>query len=394
MSPAPPSLTLDVLPAIAAIGAADWDGCAGSDNPFVSHAFLAALESSGSAGPATGWQPCHLAFRQADGRLAAVVPLYLKNHSMGEYVFDHAWAEASHRAGRPYYPKLQCAVPFSPVTGPRLLIAPDQDRAALIPVLARTMAALAGEIGASSVHVTFPTEAEAAELGSAGFLPRLGCQYHWDNPGYDGFEDFLARLSARKRKQIRKERAAIVARGIGVEVLSGADLTPSGWDEVHRLLSDTAQRKWGRPYLTRAFFEALSAPPLADRVVIIRAESQGRTLGIAWNMRGGDALYGRSWGGCADIPFLHFEVCYYRALDYAMTHRLARVEAGAQGEHKISRGYLPRLTHSAHWIADAGLSRAVANFLSHERPAVEAEARALMADSPFRQDGDPAAVID
>jgi predicted N-acyltransferase len=384
MSPAPPSLSLQVHTAIGDIAAGAWDSCAGAANPFVGHAFLQALEESGSVGGATGWQPCHLALSRPGGGLAAAVPLYLKSHSMGEYVFDQSWADAAARAGRPYYPKLQGAVPFTPVTGPRLLVADNEDGGMLRPLLAGALVGLSREIGAPSVHVTFPPETEMAAMTGADFLPRLGLQYHWDNPGYRDFADFLDALAARKRKQIRKERAQVAAAGLAIETLSGADLRPADWDDVHRMLAATARRKWGRPYLTRAFFEALGAPPLGHRVVVVRARRAGRTIAVAWNMEGAEALFGRSWGAEDEVPFLHFELCYYRALDHAIARRLARVEAGAQGEHKIARGYLPRLTHSAHWIADPTLRRAIASFLDHERAQVAAAAEALADESPFR----------
>lgn len=382
----PPSVTVHA--AITEIPAAAWDACAGTANPFVGHAFLAALEQSGCVAAATGWQPCHLALRGSDATVLAVAPLYLKTHSMGEYVFDHAWADASHRAGRRYYPKLQGAVPFTPVPGPRLLfgpaIAPDAARRAL----AQAMIALCGRIGASSVHVTFAAEADVSALAGAGFLSRLGWQYHWTNDGYQSFDDFLAALSSRRRKAIRKERDAVAASGLTLSTLVGDDIKPHHWDSFHRLYQATCDRKWGEAYLNRAFFECLSGSAAGGRAVLILAHQDGGTVGAAFNMVGEDCLFGRNWGGAeTEAPFLHFEACYYRAIDFAISHRLARVEAGAQGEHKIARGYLPVPTRSSHWIAAPELARAVGRFLDHERALVERHIAEQRADGPFRRPG-------
>ncbi|RAU21608.1 GNAT family N-acetyltransferase [Paramagnetospirillum kuznetsovii] len=377
--------TITAHAALGEIPAAEWDACAGADNPFVSHAFLNALEQSGSACSATGWLPRHLSIRSGDGRLLAVAPLYLKSHSYGEYVFDWGWAEAYQRAGGRYYPKLQCAVPFTPVTGPRLLIRPGEDAARLRRMLASAMVTLARQIGASSVHVTFPTEAEYGELADVGFLQRLGSQYHWTNDFYGCFDDFLAALSSRKRKAIRKERDAVARQNIAITTLVGDDIKPRHWDVFHRFYQDVVDRKWGKAYVNRAFFEALSATPVADKVVLVWAEGDGQPLGAAFNMLGADTLYGRTWGAGPHRDFLHFEACYYRAIDFAIAHKLARVEAGAQGEHKVSRGYLPTPTYSAHWIADAGLNQAVAHFLDHERPLIAEDIDDQMKDGPFRQ---------
>jgi len=388
MSQTVPAPSITVHTAIAELPAAAWDACAGSANPFVRYAFLAALEQSGAVGPATGWQPCHLAVRSGDGAVLAVAPLYLKTHSMGEYVFDHAWAEASHRAGRRYYPKLQGAVPFTPVPGPRLLVGPGIEAVPARRSLAQAMIALCGQVSASSVHVTFADEADAAALAEAGFLPRLGWQYHWHNDGYASFDDFLAALSSRRRKAIRKERESVAASGIDLSTLVGDDIKPHHWDAFHRLYQATCERKWGEAYLNRAFFECLSGSVLGGQAVLILASEAGEAVGGAFNMLGEDCLFGRNWGGGAvETPFLHFEACYYRAIDFAISHRLARVEAGAQGEHKIARGYLPVPTRSAHWIAAPDLRGAVGRFLDHERALVEGHIAEQRVDGPFRHSG-------
>ena len=382
-----PVLTLTLHNAIAEIAAAEWDACAGAGNPFVSHAFLSALEDSGSAGPRTGWMPRHAALRDAAGGLLAVAPMYAKSHSYGEYVFDHGWANALERAGGDYYPKLQVAVPFSPVPGPRLLVRPGTG----VPhaTLAGALAQACRELGLSSVHVTFCTEPEWDALGRAGWLQRLGMQFHWENDGYASFEDFLAVLSSRKRKVLRRERRDANAAGLTFQALSGTDLRERHWDAFYRFYTSTVDRKWGSAYLTRRFFSLLGER-LGDRVVLMLAENAGKPVAGALNLVGAEALYGRNWGCTGDWPFLHFELCYYRAIDWAIAHGLKRVEAGAQGRHKIQRGYLPKPTYSAHWIAHAGLRRAVADFLAEERREIAAEMDALAADSPFRQEGDGA----
>lgn len=388
MTEQPPSPSVSIHCAIAEIPALAWDACAGTANPFVRHAFLAALEQSGTVGAATGWQPCHLVLRDRDGTVLAAAPLYLKSHSMGEYVFDHAWAEASHRAGRRYYPKLQGAVPFTPVPGPRLLIGPAISPAAARRALAQAAIALCGRIGASSIHITFAEEADAAALAEAGFLLRLGWQYHWRNDGYETFDDFLAALSSRRRKAIRKERDAVAASGVRLSTLVGEDIKPRHWDAFHRLYQATCDRKWGEAYLNRAFFECLSDSAVGGQAVLILADQDGETIGAAFNMLGEGCLFGRNWGGGAvEAPFLHFEACYYRAIDFAISHRLGRVEAGAQGEHKIARGYLPVPTRSAHWIAAPELGRAVGRFLDHERGVVERHIAEQRASGPFRRSG-------
>jgi len=379
------ALTLTLHARIADIAAAEWDACAGEDNPFVGHAFLSALEDSGSAGARTGWLPQHAALRDGAGRLLAVAPMYAKSHSYGEYVFDHGWAHAFERAGGEYYPKLQVAVPFSPVPGPRLLRRPDAGIAA--DALGRALVQACGELGLSSVHVTFCREAEWAALGGAGWLRRLGVQFHWENDGYRDFEDFLGALSSRKRKTLRRERRDANAAGLTFLTLRGEEIRPRYWDAFYRFYTATVDRKWGSAYLTRRFFPLLSER-LGERVVLMLAEDRGTPVAAALNLAGSDALYGRNWGCRGEWPFLHFELCYYRAIDYAIAHGLKRVEAGAQGEHKIQRGYLPKPTFSAHWIEHAGLRRAIDAFLREERPEMRERMQRLATLSPFRRDED------
>ncbi|CAH0310191.1 GNAT family N-acetyltransferase [Roseomonas sp. CECT 9278] len=379
-------LSLSLHPRIAEIPAADWDACAGGDNPFVSHAFLSALEDSGSATPERGWLPQHAALRDETGRLVACAPCYAKSHSQGEYVFDHGWADALERAGGQYYPKLQVCAPFSPVPGPRLLLRPD----AGVPhaAIAQGLVQGAEAVGASSVHVTFCTEAEWAALGAAGWLRRIGTQFHWANQGYGCFDDFLGALASRKRKVLRRERRDVQAAGLALRCLRGAEITPRHWDAFHRFYRSTTDKKWGRSaYLTKRFWPLL-AERLGDAVVLMVAERDGEPVAGALNLVGRDAIYGRNWGATVDVPFLHFELCYYMAMDFAIAHGIGRVEAGAQGEHKIQRGYLPVPTYSAHWIAHPGLSRAVGEFLDRERPAMMREMEALATLSPFRQEGE------
>lgn len=362
------------------IPADDWDACAGRANPFVAHAFITALEDSGSATPATGWAPAHLVVDGSDGRPAAIMPAWLKSHSQGEYVFDHAWADAFERAGGRYYPKLQIAVPFTPVPGPRLLLRdPAQG-----PALVSAAEAAAQQFGLSSAHATFVTDDQIAAFEDAGWLVRTGQQFHWSNRGYADFEAFLADLAARKRKAIRRERAAALDGGVEVEHVTGAALTEAHWDAFWAFYQDTGSRKWGRPYLTRAFFSLLSER-MADRVLLILAKREGRYIAGALNFIGADALYGRYWGCAEDRPFLHFELCYYQAIEAAIARDLARVEAGAQGEHKLARGYLPTPTRSAHFIVHPGLRRAVADFLDAERRAVDYEMTVLGEYSPFKR---------
>ena len=379
-----PPVTARVLAGIGEAPAAAWDACAGGGNPFVSHAFLAALEDSGSAAPEVGWAPHHLVVEDAGGVMVGAAPAYLKSHSYGEYVFDHAWADAFERAGGSYYPKLQVAVPFTPVTGPRLMVRAGSDPATVRRALIAGCVALARSAGVSSLHVTFPTEAEWRALGAAGFLLRTDRQFHWSNEGYGSFDDFLAQLASRKRKAVRRERRAARDAGLTIETLTGAAITPAHWDAFYRCYVATSERKWGHPYLNRAFFEMLG-DTMADRVVLVLAANGGRIIAGALNLAGGDTLYGRNWGALERHPFLHFELCYYRAIEYAIERGLSHVEAGAQGPHKIARGYLPKITYSAHWIEHEGLRDAIAEYLDHERPAIDAEVEALADHAPFRK---------
>ena len=383
------AIAVKVLSRIAELPAAEWDACAGPDAPFVGHAFLSALEESGSAVRETGWLPQHLAISDDQDRLLGAVPLYLKSHSYGEYVFDWSWANAYERAGGNYYPKLQSCVPFTPVTGPRLLVRPDADRETVTGALIAGMAELAYRHDVSSLHITFPLEREWRRFGEAGFQRRVGLQYHWQNAGYESFDDFLGALASRKRKAIRKERAKALDSGLTVRTLTGADIKPHHWDAFYRFYTSTSDRKWGSAYLTRDFFDILGET-MADAVVLVLAEADGKPVAGALNLVGGDALYGRNWGTLRRHRFLHFELCYYRAIDFAIERGLARVEAGAQGEHKIQRGYLPVETYSAHLIRDRGLREAVDQFLDQERTMIEYERAALAEHSPFRQPAAPA----
>jgi len=361
------------------IAPTDWDACAGSANPFVTHAFIAALEDSGSAAAAAGWGPAHVVIDGDDGAPAAILPAWLKSHSQGEYVFDHGWADAFERAGGRYYPKLQIAVPFTPVPGPRLLLRDP----AQAPALIAAAEAVVQKFGLSSAHATFVADDQIAAFEAAGWLIRTGQQFHWSNRGYADFDAFLADLASRKRKAIRRERSAALE-GVEVEHVTGAGLTEAHWDAFWAFYQDTGSRKWGRPYLTRRFFSLLSER-MADRVLLVLARREGRYIAGALNLIGADTLYGRYWGCTEDRPFLHFELCYYQAIEAAIARGLARVEAGAQGEHKLARGYLPAPTRSAHFIAHPGLKRAVADFLDAERRAVDYEMNVLGEYSPFRR---------
>ncbi|MGH6987065.1 MAG: GNAT family N-acetyltransferase [Caulobacteraceae bacterium] len=369
------------------IGRKAWDACwrdCPPANPFVAYDFLDALEASGCVDPNTGWAPMHLELEGEDGSPAAVAPLYMKAHSQGEYVFDHAWADAYERAGGRYYPKLLIASPFSPVTGPRLMARRGPGQEAARRGLLSAAVELCRRTGASTLGINFPTEAEQALLGEAGLLRREGRQYHWRNPGYASFEEFLAELSSGRRKTIRRERRE-AATGLTIEALTGKDLTEAHWDAFFAFYMDTGSRKWGRPYLNRKFFSLLSER-MADEVLLIMVRRGSRWIAGAFNLIGGDCLFGRNWGCIEDVPFLHFELCYYQAIEQAIARRLERVEAGAQGEHKIARGYLPTLVYSAHWIADPALGAAVARYLEQERSAVEGEVEWLAQEySPFRQ---------
>jgi len=378
--------TIEVVREIRGITAAEWDACAGDDNPFVSHAFLSALEESDSATAEEGWMPHHLALKDGAGRLIGCAPLYVKGHSYGEYVFDHGWAHAFERAGGRYYPKLQGAVPFTPVTGPRLLVRPGPAADAAADALVDGMQTICERLDLSSVHVTFPTEAEWRRFGAHGWLQRTGQQYHWVNRGYATFDDFLADLASRKRKAIKKERRQAVESGVTLHTLTGPELKPEHWDAFYRFYRSTTDRKWGEAYLKRAFFH-LIGERMADRIALVMAEEDGRWVAGALNLIGRDALYGRNWGALGHYKFLHFEACYYRAIDFAIERGLSRVEAGAQGQHKIQRGYLPVRTFSAHWIAHPGLREAVADFLERESEAVDMEIELLADHGPFRKGG-------
>lgn len=378
------ALTISVIGDLANIDRAAWDKLANPADqpydPFLSWDFLEALEESGCVSPLKGWQPAHLIARDAGGAAVGAMPLYAKDHSYGEYVFDHAWADALQRAGGHYYPKLQCAVPFTPVPGRRIL-APD---AAVHSALAQAAIGLAQRAGASSVHATFATQELAQSLVPLGYQTRTGLQYHWFNRGYATFADFLAELSSQKRKNIRRERAR-ACEGVRIKRLRGAEITPRDWDFFFRCYMDTGGRKWGSPYLNRAFFTLL-AERMADQCVLFVAEeTDGIPLASALNLIGGEALYGRYWGRIADVPFLHFELCYYQAIELAIELGLPRVEAGAQGEHKLARGYMPVQTHSAHWIAHDGLRNAVKHYLRQETPAVVEEAEILADHTPFKK---------
>lgn len=390
-------MKISVVGSIAEVAAPDWDACVRDsasrsvgedpDNPFVRHAFLAALEESGSVRAQTGWQPLHVVVHDGAGALLACAPCYLKGHSRGEYVFDHAWADAYERAGGRYYPKLLVGVPFTPVTGPRVLVRAGPQAEAAQAALIEGLRRLREAADASSIHVNFTLPAESGLLEEAGFLPRIDCQYHWANEGFATFDDFLATLNARKRKAIRRERRDALGSGITVEMLTGDAITPAHWDAFYAFYRDTAGRKWGRPYLNRAFYEAIGRT-MADRVLLVMALREGRYIGGAINFLGRDALFGRHWGAVEEHPFLHFEVCYYQAIDFAIARGLKRVEAGAQGEHKLARGYRPVVTHSAHEIADPDLRRAVAAYLVQERAAVAREMALLANEAPFRQQPD------
>lgn len=383
-----PTIRIRLAPGVASLSPKDWDACAGTANPFLSHAFLSALERSGSATADSGWQSLPVVIEAEDGAIAAVAPLYVKSHSQGEYVFDHGWADAWERAGGRYYPKLLSAVPFTPVPGPRLLVRESQDPArddAMAAALVAAMEAVADDNGLSSAHVTFVEEAQLRTFTDAGWLVREGVQFHWHNRGYRGFDDFLADLASRKRKAIRKERAAAVE-GLTIRHVTGNALSESDWDAFWTFYQDTGDRKWGRPYLTRAFFSMLGRE-MAERILLILAERDGRAIAGALNLIGADTLYGRYWGCVEDVPFLHFELCYYQAIEAAIARGLSRVEAGAQGEHKLARGYAPTPTWSAHYIPDPGFRRAVADFLDRERAAVEREQQFLGGLTPFRRGG-------
>lgn len=379
---------VEVVQRIDDIPASAWDACANPDtatrNPFVSHAFLKALEDAGTVGGRSGWTPRHLVLKGDGDGVAACAPCYLKSHSQGEYVFDRGWAEAYERAGGRYYPKLQIAVPFTPVPGPRLLVPPGLYQEAHEQTLAAAAVELAGRSSLSGVHITFLTEGEWTRLGALGFLQRTDQQFHWRNAGYGSFDDFLATFASRKRKTVRKEREQAVAAGLEIAWYRGAEITEARWDDFFAFYMDTGSRKWGRPYLNRKFFSLLGGV-MGDQCLLVIASRDGRPIAGALNLIGGDCLYGRYWGATEHHPFLHFELCYYQAIEYAIAHKLPRVEAGAQGEHKLARGYLPTKTYSAHYIADPALRRAVADYLVRERDYVDAAGRELNAYAPYRK---------
>lgn len=379
------TFTLSVHRTVADIGREAWDACAApSGDPFVSFDFLDACEASGSAVPAEGWAGRHLSLADEDSRVIGVMPLWLKGHSQGEYVFDHAWADAYERAGGRYYPKLLGAAPFTPVAGPRFLAHPDADAAAVREALLQGALTLTERLGVSSLHVTFPSRDDWDAMGRAGLLQRQDLQYVWRNGGYSTFDDFLSALSSNRRKTIRRERRDAQA-GLDIRVLTGAEIADAHWDAFFAFYMDTGSRKWGRPYLTRDFFSRIGAT-MADRIALVMAFRDGVPIAGALNLIGRDALYGRQWGALEEVPFLHFELCYYRAIEFAIERGLSRVEAGAQGEHKIARGYLPSPVYSAHFIADPALRGPVADYLERERPAVEAEIESLTEElSPFRK---------
>ncbi|HET6468539.1 MAG TPA: GNAT family N-acetyltransferase [Geminicoccaceae bacterium] len=368
-----------LLGSMGEIAARDWDRLVPVDQPFLGHAFLATLETSGSAATETGWQPLHLVLQNGAAPVAAA-PLYAKSHSYGEYVFDHGWAEGYRRAGGSYYPKLQVAVPFTPVPGPRLLAADASSRERLIEALLRTT----DRLGVSSLHVTFCTESEAETLAAAGLLRRRGIQFHWRNRGYASFDDFLATLRSSKRKMIRRERREVADAGIEIEVLHGPSLTPDALAAFHPFYLGTVDRRWGNAYLSRDFFRLLGER-LADRVVLVVARERGRMVGAALNLLSGDTLYGRLWGSLDEFRFLHFEACYYQAIEFAIRHGLARVEAGAQGAHKLQRGYEPVFTWSAHHIRDPGFRSAVARFLAGEDAQLRRHMDELRELTPFHR---------
>jgi predicted N-acyltransferase len=374
---------------IAEVRAEEWDACANPDpatfNPFVAHAFLKALEDAGTVGGRTGWAPRHLVMRDDAGAVVGSAPTYLKSHSQGEYVFDYGWADAYMQAGGRYYPKMQIAVPFTPVPGPRLLIRPGPAREAYEAALAAAAMQMAERSGISGVHITFLTEGEWTRLGAQGLLQRTNQQFHWSNAGYATFDDYLATLASRKRKDTRKERQQALAGGVTVEWLKGREITEGDWDAFFEFYMETGSRKWGRPYLNRKFFSLLAGSAVGDRCLLMLAKRSGRPIGGSFHMVGGDCLFGRYWGAVEHQPFLHFEMCYYQAIDYAIAHGLARVEAGAQGEHKLARGYLPTKTYSAHFLVDPALRRAVARFLEHERANVDAACEALTEHGPYRK---------
>ncbi|NYT30044.1 MULTISPECIES: GNAT family N-acetyltransferase [Rhizobium] len=385
-------LSIRVERSFTAISPESWSRLSGASktcatiayNPFVSHAFLSSLEESGSADAESGWLGHHLLLETGRGELIGALPGYLKNHSQGEYVFDHGWADAFERAGGRYYPKLQCSIPFTPATGPRLLVAEGLQRLPIQSAIAEGLKEVVRRLGISSAHITFVPDEEIGVFEMDGYLHRTDQQFHFINDGYANHEEFLETLASRKRKALRKERRAALENGISIDWLTGRDLTERIWDQFFKFYMDTGGRKWGRPYLTRKFY-SLIGERMADDILLVMAKRDGRYIAGAINFIGGDTLYGRHWGCIEDHPFLHFEVCYHQAIDFALSKGLKRVEAGAQGEHKLARGYLPVTTHSAHYVAHAGLRRAIGDYLARERADVEQMSELLTEHSPFRK---------
>ncbi|PDV89590.1 GNAT family N-acetyltransferase [Rhizobium sp. H4] len=385
-------LSIRVERSFTAISPESWSRLSGASktgttiayNPFVSHAFLSSLEESGSATAETGWLGHHLLLETDRGELIGALPAYLKNHSQGEYVFDHGWADAFERAGGRYYPKLQCTIPFTPATGPRLLVTEGLERLPIQSAIAESLKEVVRRLGISSAHVTFVPDEEIGVFEMDGYLHRTDQQFHFINDGYANHEEFLETLASRKRKALRKERRVALENGISIDWLTGRDLTERIWDQFFKFYMDTGGRKWGRPYLTRKFY-SLIGERMADDILLVMAKRDGRYIAGAINFIGGDTLYGRHWGCIEDHPFLHFEVCYHQAIDFALSKGLNRVEAGAQGEHKLARGYLPVTTHSAHYVAHAGLRRAIGDYLARERADVEQMGELLAEHSPFRK---------
>ncbi len=387
-------LRVRIIENIDAVQAGQWDACANPTelpsgeeipaNPFLSHAFLLALEKSGSAADHAGWAPRHIVLESPDGTLLGAIPMYLKSHSYGEYVFDHAWADAYHRAGGQYYPKLQVCVPFTPAPGRRILVRPHSNGAQHRDALIRASTEIAEKSGVSSIHFTFLEKDEWETLGASGFLQRTDYQFHWLNQGFQNFDDFLKSLNSRKRKQIRKERREAVANGIEIEMLTGDAIKEAHWDAFYKFYLNTSRSRWGQPYLTREFFSLIGAA-MPDKIALVMCSRDGRPIAGAINFIGGEALFGRNWGCIEEHPFLHFEACYYQAIEFAIARGLQRVEAGAQGAHKLARGYLPNLTYSAHWIKDPRLRDAVRQYLAQERAHVIEDSHILAGHSPFRR---------
>lgn len=377
-----------IISSLTEISEKDWNSCCFNDetrhNPFLSYQFLSALEESGCATADTGWQAQHIIIRK-DGAIVGIMPLYLKSHSHGEYVFDHAWANACHQAGGHYYPKLQSSVPFTPVTCSKFMVLPGEDETIVREQILNTALSLTEKLRLSSLHVTFAKQSEWELMTDRGFLKRLDQQFHWLNEGYASFDDFLAALSSRKRKNIRKERRQAVVNDIEIEILTGKDITEDHWDHYFTFYQDTGRRKWGQPYLNRPFFSLLGAQ-LPDRVILFMCRREGKYIAGALNLLSDDTLYGRYWGSVEDHRYLHFEVCYYQAIDYAICHGLKKVEAGAQGEHKLARGYLPTSTYSAHWISNLPFRNAIADYLIHERDAILQDQEFLASFAPFKKD--------